>query len=740
MILRKRFPHFKQHNTSDCGPTCLRMIAKHYRQDYSVEMLRRQCHIARNGVNMLGISDAATHIGLDNVGVKMTFRQLAEEGVFPCILHWNRNHFVVCYGIDRNREGKYRIHISDPASQRLTYTQEEFEKCWIGPHITKEGHGTALMLEPGDGFGTVKDDFIQNRRTLLSFVRYFTPYRAMIGQLLLAMVAGSVIQMVLPFLSQAMVDQGINGRNMNIITLILLAQLGFFVATLSIDYIRSWIMLHMNSRIDISLISDFLIKLTAMPLQFFDSRMTGDILQRIGDHGRIKGFLLGNSMGILFSIVNFAVYLSILAYYNTQVLAIFLTGNVLHIAWVSFFMRYRRELDIKRFNLSSREQSKMIQLVQGMQDIKLNNCERQKRWEWERIQVKLFQVGLRGLRIGQVQQSGSVFFTQTTHILIYYLAAKGVVEGGMTLGMMMSLTFIIGQVSAPIGEFIGFAQSFQDAKISLERLNEIHAQDDEETGIEKKLPVLPTERGISIENLSFSYSGSDNEMALKNLSLYIPAHKVTAIVGESGCGKTTLIKLLQGFYEPTFGLIKVGSTELKQINPHTWRAATGSVMQDSFIFSDTIAGNIAVNSDEADEERIREAARMARIDGFIESLPLGYDTLIGMEGKGVSQGQRQRILIARAIYKNPEYIFLDEATNSLDATNEAGIMENLNRFYEGRTVVISAHRLSTVRRADQIVVMDQGKIVELGNHHSLLAKKGKYYELVKNQIGEEEKA
>lgn len=739
MIFKKQFPHFKQHNTSDCGPTCLRMIAKHYRQDYSVEMLRRQCHIARNGVNMLGISDAATHIGLDNVGVKMTFRQLAEEGVFPCILHWNRNHFVVCYGIDRNREGKYRIHISDPASQRLTYTQEEFEKCWIGPHTAKEGHGTALMLEPGDGFGTVKDDFIQNRRTLLSFVRYFTPYRAMIGQLLLAMVAGSVIQMVLPFLSQAMVDQGINGRNMNIITLILLAQLGFFVATLSIDYIRSWIMLHMNSRIDISLISDFLIKLTAMPLQFFDSRMTGDILQRIGDHGRIKGFLLGNSMGILFSIVNFAVYLSILAYYNTQVLAIFLTGNVLHIAWVSFFMRYRRELDIKRFNLSSREQSKMIQLVQGMQDIKLNNCERQKRWEWERIQVKLFQVGLRGLRIGQVQQSGSVFFTQTTHILIYYLAAKGVVEGGMTLGMMMSLTFIIGQVSAPIGEFIGFAQSFQDAKISLERLNEIHAQDDEETGIEKKLPVLPTEHGISIENLSFSYSGSDNEMALKNLSLYIPAHKVTAIVGESGCGKTTLIKLLQGFYEPTFGQIKVGSTELKQINPHTWRAATGSVMQDSFIFSDTIAGNIAVNSDEADEERIREAARMARIDGFIESLPLGYDTLIGMEGKGVSQGQRQRILIARAIYKNPEYIFLDEATNSLDATNEAGIMENLNRFYEGRTVVISAHRLSTVRRADQIVVMDKGKIVELGNHRSLLAKKGKYYELVKNQIGEEEK-
>lgn len=737
ILHKKRFPHFKQHNTSDCGPTCLRMIAKHYQQNYSVEMLRRQCHIARNGVNMLGISDAANYIGLDNVGVKMTFRQLAENGVFPCILHWNRNHFVVCYGIDRNREGKYRIHISDPASQRLTYTQEEFEKCWIGPHTTKEGIGTALFLIPGENFGIAKDCFVHNRRSMISFVRYFTPYRIMIWQLLLAMLVGSIIQMVLPFLSQAMVDQGVNGRNMNIITLILLAQLGFFLATLSIDYIRSWIMLHMNSRIDISLISDFLIKLTAMPLQFFDSRMTGDILQRIGDHGRIKGFLLGNSMGILFSIVNFAVYLTILAYYNTQVLAIFLVGNAFHITWVSFFMRFRRELDVKRFNLSSREQSKMIQLVQGMQDIKLNNCEQQKRWEWERIQVKLFQIGLRGLRIGQIQQSGSVFFTQTTHILIYYLAAKGVVEGSMTLGMMMSLTYIIGQVSAPISQFIGFAQSFQDAKISLERLNEIHSQDDEETDIESKCLTLPDIKDIHIDNMSFSYSGADNEMVLKNLSLHIPAHKVTAIVGESGCGKTTLIKLLQGFYEPTFGKIKVGNIELGQINPHTWRAATGSVMQDSFIFSDTIAWNIAVNSDEADLERIKDAARIACIDEFVESLPLGYDTIIGMEGKGVSQGQRQRILIARAIYKNPEYIFLDEATNSLDATNEACIMENLDKFYKGRTVVISAHRLSTVRRADQIVVMEKGKIVEKGDHFSLLNQKGKYYELIRNQMGDD---
>nr|WP_288068350.1 cysteine peptidase family C39 domain-containing protein [Xylanibacter rodentium] len=418
MNFLKRFPHYRQHNASDCGPTSLRMVAQFYGLNYSAEMLRKYCHISRRGVNLLGISEGAQHIGFDTVGVRMTFEQLVEDGVFPCILYWNQNHFVVCYGIECGSNGKYRIHISDPASQRLTYTREEFERCWIGSNADKNDCGVALMLEPGDDFGKVEDEYKKNSRSMLSFVRYFTPYSSMIGQLLLAMLVGSLIQMVLPFLSQAMVDQGINGRNLNVITLILLAQLGFFIATLSIDYIRSWIMLHMNSRIDIQLIADFLIKLTAMPLQFFDSRMTGDILQRIGDHGRIKNFLLSNSMRIVFSLINFVVFLAILAYYNMQVLAIFVVGNTLYVIWISFFMRYRRELDIKRFNQSAMEQSKMIQLVQGMQDIKLNNSERQKRWEWERIQVKLFQIGLKGLRIGQIQQSGSVFFTQTTHILI----------------------------------------------------------------------------------------------------------------------------------------------------------------------------------------------------------------------------------------------------------------------------------------------------------------------------------
>ena len=722
--MHKKFPHYNQYDTADCGPACLRMIARYYGMEYSAEMLRRHCYISREGVSMLGISEAAEYIGFETAAVKITFKQLSEEGVFPCILHWNQKHFVVCYGIEKCRYGGYKIHISDPASQRLTYTKDEFERCWIGPNNGNDCYGVALMLEPGEKFGKVPEERKKNGLCIRSFWGYLTPYRSMIGQLMLAMLVGSLIQLVLPFLSQAMVDQGINGRDMDIITMILMAQLFFFMSTLSIDYIRSWITLHMNTRIDISLIADFLVKLTAMPLQFFDSRMTGDILQRIGDHGRIKNFLLGNSIRIVFSMINFLVYLCILAYYNMTVLGIFVAGNALYVAWVSFFMRYRRELDIKRFSQSAIEQSKMIQLVQGMQDIKLNNCERQKRWEWERIQVQLFKIGLDGLRIEQIQQSGSVFFTQTTHILIYYIAARAVVEGGMTLGMMMSLSYIIGQVSAPISEFIGFARGFQDAKISLERLNEVHSQDDEETGIEVKRTELPYDRDIEIEHLSFSYNGSEQELALKDISLHIPAHKVTAIVGESGCGKTTLVKLLQGFYDPTRGSIRVGGTALSDINPHVWRASTGSVMQDSFIFSDSIADNIAVNAEESDRERIKYAGRIARIDDFVASLPLGYDTVIGMEGKGISQGQRQRILIARAVYKNPEYIFLDEATNSLDAINEAAIMDNLQKFYEGRTVVISAHRLSTIREADQIVVMEKGEIVERGKHQERLEREG----------------
>lgn len=718
----------------DCGPTCLRMIAKFYGKMYSSEMLRRHSFITREGVSMLGISDAAEYIGFRTLGVKITFEQLTNDALLPCILHWNQKHFVVCYDIKKDKHGRYKIYIADPASQLLCYTEKEFKNCWLSTKDQGNDLGAALLLEPTMDFGTKEEEIQISEKCVSSFLGYFLPYKSLFLQIILSMVAGSILQLIFPFLTQAIVDKGINGRNMNIITLILIAQLGLFIAQLSIGYIRSWIMLYINSRIDIALISDFLIKLLNMPLRFFDTKNMGDIIQRIGDHGRIKSFLMGNSINIIFSLVNFIIFTGVLAYYNWNILSIFLMGNVLYVIWILSFMRYRRELDIKRFNQSANDQNKVIQLIQGMQDIKLNNCERQKRWEWEQIQIKLFKISEKGLKIGQIQQAGSVFFTKTTDIIVSFIAANAVVSGDMTLGMMMSLTYILGQISTPINDFISFIRSLQDAKISLERLNEIHAQDDEEKDIENKLSVLPENHDIHIKDVKFSYSGADRDYALDGITLTIPQHKVTAIVGESGCGKTTLIKLLQGFYSPNSGNISIGGVSLSAINPHLWRRVTGSVMQENYIFSDTIAKNIALSTDMVDIERLQKSSKLANADKFISALPMGYNTRIGMEGNGVSQGQRQRILIARAIYKNPELIFFDEATNALDSSNEKEIMANLQQFYKGKTVVIAAHRLSTVKNADQIIVMKQAKVVEIGTHKELIEKHGEYYTLVKNQL------
>ena len=726
------FPHYLQLDSMDCGPACLKMIAKYYGKTYSLENLRERCFITREGVSLLGISDAAESIGMRTIGVKTSFENLAKDGRLPCILHWNQNHFVVCYKIKTRRNGEAKIYIADPASRNAVYNKDEFLKCWTAGNASQVG--IALMLHPGVDFQDIEDEKPNTKRDLMFYVRYLLPYKGQFAQLILGMLVGSALQMVFPFLTQSLVDVGIQGRNLSFITLILITQLMLFISQLAVDFIRSWIMLHVNTRIDVSLISDFLLKLTRLPLRYFDTKKTGDIMQRIGDHGRIKNFLMGSSVNIVFSVFNFIVFASILGYYNWVILGIFLIGNTLYVAWILSFMRFRRILDIKRFNQSANEQNKIIQLIQGMQEIKLNNCEKQKRWEWERIQVKLFKINLKGLAIGQIQQVGTVFFTQTTNIIISFIAAKSVVDGQMTLGMMMALTYIIGQVSAPIGEFIGFAQSYQDAKISLERLNEVHRKQDEEYHIESKLRRLPDDHSIYIDNVKFSYSGANRDYALGGVTLKIPSHKVTAIVGASGSGKTTLVKLLQGFYEANSGSIKVGNTPLRFINPHLWRSKTGSVMQESFIFSDTIAKNIAVSTDEVDEKRLRYAVKIANIEDFSHSLPMGYDTKIGMEGTGVSQGQRQRILIARAVYKNPEYIFLDEATNSLDATNEKIILDNLHHFFQGKTVLIVAHRLSTVFNADNIVVMEKGKIVEQGTHDELTRKRGAYYNLVRNQL------
>lgn len=727
------FPHYLQHDAMDCGPTCLRMIAKYYGKTYSLQTLREHSFITREGVSMLGISDAAEFIGFRTSGVRISLQQLVEDMPLPCILHWNQNHFVVCYGIKKKKDG-YRFSIADPARQLVTYHEEEFKKCWLATKVEGEEKGTALALEPGPEFYEREDEQDSGRRNLRFFLKYLSPYKKQVVQLVFGMVAASLLQLIFPFLTQSLVDVGIRDGNLSFITLILIAQLVIAVSQLSVEFIRSWILLHMNTRINISLISDFLAKLMKLPLHYFDTKMIGDIMQRIGDHNRIESFLTGSSITTLFSFINFFIFSFVLAYYDLGILAIFLVGNALYVGWILAFMKYRRELDIRRFAQAAGEQSSLIQLVTAMQEIKLNNCEKQKRWQWERIQVKLFKISVKGLAVGQAQQVGSIFFNQTTNIIISFIAAKSVVEGNMTLGMMMSLTYIIGQLSGPVSSFIGFAQQLQDAKISLERLNEIHGQADEEQDIQSKLTVFPEKHTVKIENLSFSYDGADRDYVLNNVNLIIPEHKVTAIVGASGSGKTTLIKLMLGFYVPNKGDIKIGETPLGIINPHLWRARTGSVMQDGFIFSDTIANNIAVGEDRIDLERLQHAVTVANIRDFIDSLPLGYNTKIGMEGNGISQGQRQRLLIARAVYKNPEFLFFDEATNALDANNEKEIMEHLDTFYQGKTVVVVAHRLSTVKNADKIVVLDKGAIAEEGTHRELTEKRGLYYQLVKNQL------
>lgn len=712
----------------DCGATCLKMIAKFYGKNYELPYLRERSFIDRDGASLSGLAYAAESIGFKTMAVKLPFKDLIQEDVVPFIAHWRQRHYVVVYKITNSH-----VYIADPAHDKLKLSHKEFQDGWYSDVEGSTEQGVDLLMEATPDFYKMEGEKT-DKKTFGFLITYFYPYKKLIFQLFIGLLAGSLLQLIFPFLTQSLVDSGIQYKDVNYVNLILIAQLVMYLSQVSVEFIRGWILLHLSARINISLVSDFLIKLMKLPLGFFDSKMIGDLLQRINDHSRVRDFLTTSTLSTIFSMFNLVIFGIVLFIFNPLIFVIFTIGAVLYFVWVLLFLSKRKELDYKMFDQLSANQSKVYQLIQSIQEIKLTGSEMQKRWEWERIQARMFRINIQNLSLEQWQGAGATLITQVKNILISFISAKAVINGTMTFGEMLSVQYIIGQLNTPLNQLIGFIQVTQNAKISLDRIGEVHNKEEEEEDNPAVIDMVPENKAIQISNLSFQYGGPDSDKVLNDITLDIPVGKITAIVGTSGSGKTTLIKLLLKFYTNYKGDIKIGSTSLNNISARIWRSHCGSVMQDGYIFSDSIANNIAVGDDNIDKQKLLQSVRIANIEEFINSLPLGYNTKIGQEGVGVSQGQRQRLLIARSIYKNPDYFFFDEATNSLDANNEKTIVENLNSFFKGKTAVIVAHRLSTVKNADNIVVLEKGKLLEQGTHNDLVAKKGAYYELVKNQL------
>lgn len=732
------FTLVRQRDAKDCGPSCLAMIVKHYGGSFNINSIRTDCALNREGVSLLGISKAAEELGFKSVGGRLSFSSLASEALLPCIVHWSQNHFVVVYKVKNQKKGDCTIYVADPGKGLVSYTKEEFCEHWVSTKTNGEEKGIVLLLEPTNQFYAQNDTETVLTQSRMAFLwSYLKKYKRFFTQLILGLLLGSLLQLIFPFLTQAVVDTGIGGKDIGFVWLVLMAEMMLLFSRTAIEFIRSKILLHISTRINISLISDFFIKLMKLPMNFFDTKQMGDLLQRIEDHRRVEQFLTSSSLSLLFSFFTFLVFGVVLVFYNLGVFAVFLFGTLLYAGWIVLFLEKRRLLDYKFFEQAGRNRNVTYQLIDGMQEIKLQGCEQRKRWEWEDVQADLFKVNLQALNLQQVQQAGSITINEVKNILITVLAATSVIQGNMTLGMMLAVQYIIGQLNSPVEQLIHFVYSWQDVSISLDRMNEIHTETNEENAERTRSSYTEEStdgHSLAIKDLSFKYNIYSSKNILSDINLLIPNGKVTAIVGASGSGKTTLIKLLLGFYEPLSGSIQIGSANLSECNLGWWRSQCGAVMQEGYLFSDTIAKNIAISDDDPNIERIRHAARVANIADYVEALPLAYNTMIGQDGQGISQGQRQRILIARVIYKNPMFVFLDEATNALDANNEQAITDNLLDFYKGKTVIVVAHRLSTVRNADQIVVLNEGKIVELGTHEELIGKRGNYYGLIKNQL------